>query len=104
MFAGDLRELTDSVNRLDDAVTQPLREAQGVLNALASNDQTRSLTGTYQGEFEEMKHALNLALKKLTTTITNVHDVVGVVMSGAEKISQGNESVSPHTGEQSAAV
>lgn len=104
LFTGDLRHLTESVNRLVDAVTQPLHEAQGVLNALASNDLTVSMTGTYQGEFEDMKRALNLALRNLTETITTVHDVAQTVLSGAEDISKGNEDLSHRSGEQAAAL
>ncbi len=104
LFTGDLRHLTESVNRLVDAVTQPLHEAQGVLNALAANDLTACMTGTYQGEFEDMKRALNLALKNLTETIATVHDVAQSVLSGAEDISKGNEDLSHRTGEQAAAL
>lgn len=104
VFTGDLRNLTESVNRLVDAVTLPLREAQGVLNALASNDLTTCMTGAYQGEFEDMKRALNLALTNLTNTIQSVHQVTRGVLSGAETISQGNENLSQRTSEQAAAL
>lgn len=104
VFTGDLRNLTESVNRLVDAVTLPLREAQGVLNALAANDLTTGMTGAYQGEFEDMKRALNLALTNLTNTIQSVNHVTREVLSGAETISQGNENLSQRTSEQAAAL
>ena len=104
IFTGDLRDLTESVNRLVDAVTLPLREAQGVLNALAANDLTTCMTGAYQGEFEDMKRALNQALTNLTNTIQSVYQVTRGVLSGAETISQGNENLSQRTSEQAAAL
>ncbi|MEK9142785.1 MAG: methyl-accepting chemotaxis protein, partial [Nitrospirota bacterium] len=104
MFTGDSRDLTDSVNRLLEAVTQPLHEAQGVLNALAANDLTRGMTGAYKGEFEEMKRALNLALTNLTTTIRTVRQAVEGVTVGAGQISNANKDLSQRTGQQAAAL
>ncbi|CUS31474.1 methyl-accepting chemotaxis protein [Candidatus Nitrospira nitrificans] len=104
IFTGDLRDLTDSVNRLVEAVTLPLHEAQGVLNALSVNDLTRTMTGTYQGEFEQMKNTLNLALANLTRTITAVRTVVESVFTGSEEITKGNEDLAQRTSEQAAAL
>lgn len=104
IFTGGLRELTDSVNRLVDAVTQPLHEAKEVLGALAANDLTRGMTGTYHGEFEEMKSALNLALGNLTATITKVRAVVKNVLSESEGITNGQEDLSRRTSQQAAAL
>jgi len=104
MFTGDLRDLTDSVNRLVDSVTQPLHEAQGALNALAANDLTRGMTGTYQGEFEEMKNALNAALANLTTIIATVRQAVEGVTAGATQITDANQDLSQRTSQQAAAL
>lgn len=104
MFTGGLRDLTDSVNRLVDSVTRPLREAKAVLSALASNDLTKSMTGTYHGEFEEMKNALNLALGNLSTTVISVRAVVKNVLSESEGITNGQEDLSRRTSQQAAAL
>jgi methyl-accepting chemotaxis protein len=104
IFTGDLHDLTTSVNRLVDSVTQPLREAQGALNALADNDLTKGMTGIYQGEFEEMKRALNSALTNLTTTIATVRQTVGGVTVGAGQITDANQDLSQRTSQQAAAL
>ena len=104
MFTGASRDLTDSVNRLMEAVTHPLHEAQGVLTALAASDLTKSMTGAYQGEFEQMKNTLNLALTNLTKTITIVRDVVDSVSSGSEQITKGNEDLAQRTSEQAGSL
>jgi len=104
MFTGGLRDLTDSVNRLVDAVTEPLHEAKAVLNALAANDLTKAMTGVYHGEFEEMKSALNLALGNLSTTVTTVRAVVKNVLSESEGITNGQEDLSRRTSQQAAAL
>jgi methyl-accepting chemotaxis protein len=104
MFTGAQKELTASFNQLLDAVTQPLHEAQGVLNALAANDLTKSMTGSYRGEFERMKNSLNIALANLSETIVTVRGVVEGVSSGAEEITKGNEDLSQRTSEQAGSL
>lgn len=103
-FEGTAKVFTQSVNQLLDAVATPLTEAQVVLTALASNDLTRTLTGVYQGEFEQMKTSLNGALTNLATTIAAVRESVEAVAAGAEQITKGNEDLSQRTSEQASAL
>ena len=103
-FSGTSRELTESVNRLLDAVASPLHEAQTVLAALAMKDLTHSMSGSYQGEFEQMKANVNGALHNLSETMTTVRAAVEAVSSGADRISKGNGDLSHRTGEQAASL
>ncbi|MBS0151747.1 MAG: PAS domain-containing protein, partial [Nitrospira sp.] len=92
-FDGAAKALTQSVNQLLDTVAMPLNEAQGVLTALAANDLTKTMTGSYQGEFEQMKTSLNSALTNLAGTIASVRGAVESVASGATQIMKGNEDL-----------
>lgn len=103
-FEGTAKALTRSFNQLLDAVATPLNEAQAVLAALAGNDLTKTLTGVYQGEFEQMKTSLNGALTNLATTIAAVRESVEAVAMGAEEITKGNEDLSQRTSEQASAL
>lgn len=103
-FEGTAKALTQSFNQLLDAVATPLSEAQAVLAALAGNDLTKTLTGVYQGEFEQMKSSLNGALTNLATTIAAVRESVEAVATGAEEITKGNEDLSQRTSEQASAL
>lgn len=103
-FEGAAKALTASVNQLLDAVVTPLREAQMVLTALADCDLTRSMTGMYHGEFEQMKSSLNGAVHKLTETITVVREAVEAVTTGSEEISKGSEDLSQRTSEQAGSL
>jgi len=103
-FTGASKELTESFNRLLDSVATPLHEAQGVLSALAANDLTKSMTGNYQGEFEQMKQSLNSALGNLNKTVALVRDAVDGVSAGAEQITKGNEDLSQRTSEQASSL
>ncbi|MCX5724550.1 MAG: methyl-accepting chemotaxis protein, partial [Nitrospirae bacterium] len=103
-FEGGYKALSEGINRLLDAVVAPLREAQGVLTALAANDLTQQMTGTYEGEFDQMKVSLNSAIQNLTATLATVRTTAESVSNGAEEITTGNEDLSQRTSEQAGSL
>ena len=103
-FDGFFKTLSEGVNRMLDAVVTPLHEAQQVLASLAANDLTKTMTGAYGGEFEQMKSSLNSALGNLANTMTMVREAVEGVSSGAEQITKGNEDLSQRTSEQASSL
>ncbi|RIK56473.1 MAG: chemotaxis protein [Nitrospira sp.] len=103
-FEGFFRSLSEGVNKMLDAVVTPLHEAQMVLTSLAANDLTRTMTGNYQGEFEQMKSSLNSAMHTLSAALSTVRDAAESVTSGAEQITRGNEDLSQRTSEQASAL
>ncbi len=103
-FDGFFKTLSEGVNKMLDAVVTPLHEAQMVLTAMAANDLTKTMTGHYQGEFEQMKSSLNGALNTLSSAISTVRDGAESVTTGAEQITKGNEDLSQRTSEQASAL
>ncbi|MCS6287532.1 MAG: methyl-accepting chemotaxis protein [Nitrospira sp.] len=103
-FEGFFKTLSEGVNKMLDAVVTPLHEAQMVLTAMAANDLTKTMTGHYQGEFEQMKSSLNGAMSTLSAAISTVRDGAESVTAGAEQITKGNEDLSQRTSEQASAL
>lgn len=103
-FEGTAKDLTTSFNQLLDAITTPLYDAQGVLASLAACDLTKMMTGSYQGEFDQMKSSLNSAVQKLTDTIMVVREAVEAVTTGAEQINKGSQDLSQRTSEQASSL
>ncbi len=103
-FDGFFKALSQGINKMLDAVVQPLAEAQSVLSGLAQGDLTAQMTGAYEGEFDKMKHSLNVAIENLTKTVQAVREGAENVTSGAEQISQGNQDLSQRTSEQASAL
>jgi methyl-accepting chemotaxis protein len=91
-FDGFFKTLSQGVNKMLDAVVTPLHEAQMVLTAMASNDLTKSMTGNYQGEFEQMKVSLNSAMATLSTALSTVREAAESVTAGAEQITSEQAS------------
>ena len=103
-FEGASKALTQSVNQLLDAVATPLSEAQQVLAALAANDLTTTMTGSYLGGFAQMQTNLNAAVTNLAATLTTVREATESVTTGLNEITKGNEDLSQRTSEQAASL
>ncbi len=103
-FEGFFKDLSEGVNKMLDAVVTPLHEAQQVLTSLADNNLTKSMSGSYQGEFEQMKTSLNQALGNLAATVGAVREAVEAVSNGAEEITKGNEDLAQRTSEQAGSL
>ena len=103
-FEGFFKNLSDGVNTMLDAVVTPLHEAQTVLAALAQGDLRTQMTGTYEGEFDQMKMSLNAAITNLTATLATVRHAAELVSSGSEEITKGNEDLSQRTSEQASSL
>jgi methyl-accepting chemotaxis protein len=103
-FEGQPKQLTENFNRLLDAVVRPWQEAQEVLLALSNSDLTRSMEGTYYGDFDQIKTSLNTAIGKLNESMVTVREATESVSSSAEEISKGNEDLSQRTTQQAASL
>ncbi len=79
-------------------------ESQSVLGKLAVSDLTQSMTETYSGELEKIKHSVNAVVQNLTHTIRSVRAAVEAVTTGSEEITRGNENLSNRTSEQASAL
>ncbi len=103
-FEGFFKNLALGINKMLDAVVSPLHEAQMVLTAMAANDLTKLMTGSYEGEFDQMKTSLNGAIETLGTALRTVREAAESVTAGAEQITKGNEDLSQRTSEQASSL
>ena len=103
-FTGASKELTESINRLLDSMSRPLQEAQQVLASLAANDLTRTMTGAYLGEFDQMKASINSMIQNMAQTLWAVREAGESVLLGTQHITQGNDDLSRRTSEQASAL
>jgi len=103
-YEGFLKGLGGGINKLMDAVVGPLKESQKTLTALAEGDLTATMSGEYHGEFAQLRDAI-------TTTVTNLMNMVGQIntassgiSSGASEIAKGNQDLSQRTEEQASSL
>jgi methyl-accepting chemotaxis protein len=65
--SGDFRKIIEGFNNTLDSLLAPINEARQVMNKMAANDYTISMTGSYQGSMAEFAEEINLVHSRLVT-------------------------------------
>ncbi|MCP4749821.1 MAG: methyl-accepting chemotaxis protein [Proteobacteria bacterium] len=97
-------DLVQNFNNLVDAFKTPMRMAMGVIEKLARKDLGARMSGEFQGEIEEFKNNINLAMDSLADTLENVTVTVGNVKGGSNELSNSAQSLASGTTEQAASL
>ena len=80
-FQGGYRDIVEGFNRTLDAVSRPLSDMLGVLDAMAVNDYSRQMADGYQGDY-----------RKIADAVANVRQRLLSVQDVAVKIALGDIS------------
>jgi len=103
-FKGFLLNLGEGINRLMDAVTEPVQETRRVISGLADGDLTQSMDGEFEGEFAELRDAVNATMNKLLSMVNEIGTASGTIASAANEISQGTADLSQRSEEQASSL
>jgi methyl-accepting chemotaxis protein len=96
--------MTNGINQLMDGIAAPLREIKRVVAAQAAGDLTASMAGDYQGEFAEVRDAVNQSMASLREMVGRILDGSGAISAASQQIAEGNDNLNTRTQEQSAAL
>ena len=77
-FQGGYRDIVEGFNRTLDAISRPLSDVLGVLNAMAVNDYTRPMADDYQGDYRSIADAVDNVRRRLIS----VQDVAVKIARG----------------------
>jgi methyl-accepting chemotaxis protein len=72
--------------------------------AQAAGDLTASMAGDYQGEFAEVRDAVNQSMASLREMVGRILDGAGAISAASQQIAEGNDNLNTRTQEQSAAL
>ena len=103
-YVGFLRGLGQGINELMDAVVEPLQESKRVISGLAEGDLTQNMNGEFQGEFAELREAVNATMAKLSSMVGEITTASGTIASAANEISQGTADLSQRSEEQASSL
>lgn len=103
-YSGFMKGLGDQVNSMLQAVVSPLRESTRVIQSLSEGDLTQSMTGEYEGEFAQLRDALNSSMSNLQRMVGEISQSAGSISGAAGEISQGNTDLSQRTEEQASSI
>ena len=97
---GIYKELVESFNSAIDNVVSPLDESKSVLERVALRDLSVRMRGEYEGEFAELKCALNKAIENLDQGLLQLAGMVNDFMSASTEIGSSSQIVAEGAREQ----
>lgn len=102
--AGTYRELVEAMNGMLDAVSVPLNEANAVLAQVADRDLTVRMNGTFQGDYNTLKLAINTAIENIAETLSQVTAAAEQVAAAGTQITSASQALAQGASEQAAGL
>ncbi|MEW6182068.1 MAG: methyl-accepting chemotaxis protein [Bacillota bacterium] len=91
---GGYRRIIEGVNKTLDALIHPVNEAAECLKEMARGNMDVAMTGDYQGDYANIKNALN-------ATIDAINEILGQVRIAVEQVANGSRQISDSSQELS---
>ena len=103
-YQGFMRMLGEGINQLLETVVEPIRQSTQVVKSLSEGDLRVSMTGDYDGEFADMRDALNQSMDNLKKMVGQIQSSSTNIVNAAGEIAQGNSDLSQRTEEQASSL
>ncbi len=104
MAQGDLQQLVASMNAINRTMGEVILQMSSTLGKIASGDLTATVSTHYEGQFDELKNAINDTVDKLAQTIRTIQQTSISAGSAASEITLGANDLSKRTEEQAASL
>ena len=101
-FEGGYKEIIEGFNNTLDAIENPIKETESVLQILSTGDLTAKLTGNYKGSFKRLQDYVNNLGSSLSALIEEVIESIQATASASTEISSSAEEMAAGAQEQSA--
>ncbi|HEX04482.1 MAG TPA: hypothetical protein ENH10_04910, partial [Bacteroidetes bacterium] len=93
-FSGGWSDLVSGINDILNAVIEPTKESQAVLEKMARGDLSSRMNGEYQGDYAQMKTSLNYSLESISGILREVRIAINEVATGSQEVSSASQSLS----------
>jgi len=103
-YEGFMKDLSEAINSLMNAVVSPIKEGKRVMSALAEGDLTKKMEGEFKGEFAELRDSINESVNNLFNMVNEIRGASSNIASGSGEIAQGNADLSQRTEEQASSL
>ncbi|MDP3410094.1 methyl-accepting chemotaxis protein [Bosea sp. (in: a-proteobacteria)] len=101
---GFVRDIAIGLNQVSTVVEQSTTDFAQAMQAVASADLTRSVTGEYHGVFATLKDAINETVERLSSTVKTIQLTSVDVGLAAREINTGADDLSKRTEEQASSL
>jgi methyl-accepting chemotaxis protein len=85
-YTGDWKEIMLGLNKVMDAVVQPITEVEHVLLDMSKGKFDNTVKGDYRGDFLEMKNAMNNTVSSTSSYIVEIAEILSKVAGGDLKV------------------
>ncbi len=103
-YSGFMQTIANGLNKLLDAVTDPINDIIRVTERQADNDLTVSIERDYDGSFGQVKEAINKASNNMNNILNQAVSVVGQVSDSVNQLRSSSQSLATSSEQQSSAV
>ena len=90
--------------RAQHELARVVGEVKRVMSALATGDLVATMMGDYDGDFAQLRDAVNTSMTSLRDLVTQILGGAGAIDAAAAQIAEGNNSLNSRTQAQSAAL
>jgi methyl-accepting chemotaxis protein len=103
-YQGSYAELVQGLNRVLEAVSEPLADANRTLAAVANRDLTARSRNDFKGEYGKMMSSLNRAADNLEESLEQVAAASDQVARASTEIASSSQSVAQGASEQASSL
>jgi len=101
---GEFGGMIGGINRLLDAILDPIKEGAAVLSSAAAKDLTQRVNGNYKGQLADLKDNINTTVEALDKALTHVSESIEQVTAASGQISAGSQNLAQGANEQASAL
>lgn len=101
---GTFLAIKTNLNEYLDIVEEVINGVTGIVNAQSKGDLTQQFVGSFQGQLEELKDALNNSSSSLNNTIIQAMTAAEMINKNADDIAQGAINLNNRVQEQAVAL
>lgn len=98
------KEIVDGVNDMLDAIVNPLRNTMQTLSEMANGNFDTLMQGNYQGEFLDLKTAINKVIDATNETLNRVNTLSREVLEQSSQVADSSSALSQGATEQAASL
>lgn len=103
-YEGGYKKLIVSLNKLLDAIENPLNVSSAVLEEWKNGNLNAKAKGNFSGIYEEIQNAFNDTSDRLCETLKIINVTAGQVAAGSEQIASGSQNLSQGATEQAGSL
>jgi methyl-accepting chemotaxis protein len=103
-FQGVYADVVNGMNTTFEAVVGPFNETAAVLERLAAHDLTARVQGSYKGDFERIKQAMNTASANLEQALGQVATASQQITGVSGQISSSSQALSSSAASQASSL